>query len=98
LRAGGGLLVVIQQPAGGLRPVIGGVQAAGQGAGVLTDQVVHPVPAWGGLSEQVLLIQALQAAAGAGQVGAIQSRGGVPVDVSAGVQPEPAEQPLLLRG
>ena len=98
LSAGGGVLVVIQQPSGGLFPVIEGVQAAGQGAGVLADQVVHPVPARGGLGEQVLLVQPLQAAASRGQAGAVQGRGGIRVDVGAGVQPEPAEQPLLVLG
>ena len=91
------MLVIIQQPTGGLLPVIAGVQAAGEGAGVLADQVVHPVPARGRLGEQVLLIQPLQAAAGRGQAGAIQGRGGVRVDVGAGVQREAAEQPLLIR-
>src|SRR6516225_9630774 len=38
---GGGVLVVIQQPGGGLVPVTVPVQAAGQDPGVLADQVVH---------------------------------------------------------
>ena len=91
------MLVVIQQPGGGLVPVTVRVEAAGQGAGVLADQVVHPVPALGRLGEQVLVIQRLQAAAGGGQAGAVQGGGGVGVDVGAGMQPEPAEQPLLVR-
>ena len=65
---------------------------------MLANQVVHPVPARGRLGEQVMLVQRLQAAAGAGQAGAVQGCGGVPVDVGAGVQREPAEQPLLVRG
>jgi hypothetical protein len=95
LRAGGSVLVIVQQPPAGLFPVTLGVQAAGQEPGVLVDQVVRPVPAGGWLGEQVMLIQRLQAAAGRGQAGAIEGGGGVPVDVGAGVQREAAEQPLL---
>ena len=94
--AGGGVLVVIQQPGGGIVPVPVRVQAVGQGAGVLADQVVQPVPALGRLGEQVLVVQGLQAAAGGRQIGAVQGGGGVGVDVGAGVQPEPPEQPLLV--
>src|ERR1700678_3725689 len=88
--AGGGLLVVIQQPGGGLVPVTAGVQAPGEGAGVFADQVVQPVPALGRLGEQVLVIQRLKLAAGGREIGAVQGGGGVAVDVRAGVQPEPA--------
>jgi hypothetical protein len=59
---------------------------------VLADQVVHPVAARGRLGEQVVLVQPLQAGPGRGQAGAVQGGGGVPVDVGAGVQREPAEQ------
>ena len=94
--AGGGVLVVIQQPGGGPSRSPVRVQAVGQGAGVLADQVVQPVPALGRLGEQVLVVQRLQAAAGSGKIGAVQGGGGVGVDVGAGVQPQPPEQPLLL--
>ncbi len=94
---GGGVLVVIQQPGGGQLPVTVRVKPIGEGAGVLADQVVQPVPALGQLGEQVLVVQGLQAAAGGGQVGAVQGGGGVAVDVGARVQPEPPEQPLLAR-
>lgn len=60
------------------------------------DQVVQPVPAVGQLGEQVVVVQSLQAAAGGGQAGAVQGSGGVAVDVSARMQPEPPEQPLML--
>ena len=63
---GGGVLVVVQQPGGGAVPVTVGV-AGGQGAGVLADQVVQPVPALGRLGDQVLVVQGLQAAAGGGK-------------------------------
>ena len=95
---GGGVVVVIQQPDDGIVPVMIRVQAPGQGAGVLADQVVHPVPALGRLGEQVLVVQGLQAAASGRQVSAVQGGGGVAVDVGAGVQPEPPEQPLLVLG
>src|SRR5262249_18540357 len=75
--AGGGVLVVIQQPGGGTVPVPVRIQTAGQGAGVLADQVVQPVPALGRLGEQVLVVQRLQAAAGGRQAGAVQGGGGV---------------------
>ena len=65
---------------------------------MLADQVVHPVPAVGQLGEQVQVVQGLQAAAGGGQAGAVQGGGSVAVDVGAGVQPEPPEQPLLIWG
>lgn len=96
--AGGGFLVVIHQPIRGLVQVIVRVEAVGQGPGVLADEVVHPVPARGRLSEQVLVIQGLQAPAGRGQPGALKSCSAIPVDVGAGMQPEPPEQPLLIRG
>ena len=96
--AGGGVLVVIQQPGGGTVPVTVRIQAIGQGAGVLADQVVQPVPALGRLGNQVLVVQRLQAAAGGGKISAVQGGGGVAVDVGAGVQPQPPEQPLLVRG
>jgi hypothetical protein len=57
--AGGGVLVVIQQLPGRLVPVALCVEAAGQHAGVLADQVVHPVPAGGRLGQQALVIQRL---------------------------------------
>ena len=85
---GSGVLVVIEQPGSGLVPVTTGVHAAGQGAGVLADQVVHPVPA-APAGNQVLVIQGLQAAARGAHAGAVQGGGGVGVDVGAGVQPEP---------
>ena len=58
------MLVVIQQPGGGPVPVIAAVHAVSEGPGMLTDQVVHPIPALDGLGQQVLVIQRLQAAAG----------------------------------
>ena len=65
---------------------------------MLADQVVQPVPALGRLGNQVLVVQGLQAAAGGTHVRAVQGGGGVAVDVGAGVQPEPPEQPLLVPG
>jgi hypothetical protein len=53
----GGVLVVVQQPGGGLVPVTIRVQADGEGAGMLADQVVQPVPAPGRLGQQVLVVQ-----------------------------------------
>ena len=59
----GGVQVVVQQPAGRgvrVRRVVGG----GQGAGVLAEQVVQLVAAGGGLGDQVLVIQLIEAASG----------------------------------
>ena len=95
---GRGVLVVIQQPDGGPVLVIFRVKPIGEGTGMLADEVVQPVPARGRLDEQVPVIQGLQAAAGNGQAGAVQGGGGEAVDVRARMQPEPAEQPLLVRG
>ena len=95
--AGSGMLVVIQQPPGGLLPVVMVVKAAGQRASVLADQVVQPVPARSWLGEQVVLIQCLQGTAGIIQRDAVESGRGVRIDVGAWVQPEPAEQLLLPR-
>ena len=92
------MLVVIQQPHGGLVPVLVQVEAVGQSTGVLADQVVQPVPARSGLGEQILVIQRLQAVAGSTQAGAVQGSRGVAVDVGAGVEPQPPKQPLLVRG
>jgi hypothetical protein len=96
--AGGCLLVVIQQAGGGLASVTVLVDAVGQGAGVLADQVVQPVPALSRLGQQVLVVQGLQAAAGGRRIRAVQRGGGVGVDVGAGVQAQPPEQPLLVPG
>ena len=63
--AGGqrGVQVVVQQPAGG-GVAVGGVVGGREGLGVLAEQVVQPVAAAGGFGEQVLVVEALQAAAG----------------------------------
>jgi len=61
----GGVRIVIQQPPGrgaGVR----GIAGRGQRAGVLTEQVVQAVAAAGGLGQQVLIVQAIQVAAGGG--------------------------------
>ena len=63
--AGGqsGMEVAVQQPPGRgvcFRWVVSG----GQGAGVLADQVVQPVAAGCGLTEQVLVIQFFEVAPG----------------------------------
>jgi hypothetical protein len=93
----GGVQVIIQQPADGgvaVRRVIGGCQ----GAGVLAEQVVQAVAAASGLGEQVLIVEAVEVAAGCRQVGVVEGGGAVGVDVRARVQAEPPEQPLLASG
>src|SRR5229473_7483530 len=91
----GGVQVVIQQTAGG-GFAGGGVVGGGQGAGVLAEQVMQPVAAAGGLGDQVLAVQALKAAAGSGEGRVIERSGGAGIDIGAGVQAQPAEQPLLI--
>jgi len=43
---------------------------------VLADQVMEPVPADGGLGDQVLVVERFQAAARGSHTGAIHRRGG----------------------
>jgi hypothetical protein len=62
---------------------------------VLAEQVVQVEPAGGGLGDQVLVIQLIEAAAGLLRAGVIERGGGAGVKVRAGDQAEPAEQPLL---
>jgi hypothetical protein len=57
-----GVQVVVQQPDDGCLPG-NGIIGGGQGAGVFSDQVMEPVPAGGGLGDQVLIVEGLQAAA-----------------------------------
>lgn len=92
----GGVLVVIQQPDTDLVPVTIGVKPIGEGTGMGADHLVHPVLALARFGEQVLAVQGLQGAAGAGQASAVQGGSGEGVDVGARVQPEPPEQPVLL--
>ena len=90
----GGVQVVVQQPVDrGLlfRGVVGG----GKSPGMLAEQVVEAVPAAGRFADQVLVVQLAEAPPGGMQVGAVQGRGGVGVDLGAGVQAESAEQALL---
>ena len=65
---------------------------------MLAQQVMQDVTAPGRLAQQVLVIQAVQVAAGSGQVSVVQGGRSIRVDAGAGVQAEPAEQPLLARG
>jgi hypothetical protein len=62
---------------------------------VLSEQVVEPVSAGGGLGDQVLVVEVLQAAAGLIRGGVIEGGGGAGVDVGTGVQAQPSEQPPL---
>jgi hypothetical protein len=55
-----------------------------EGACVLADQVVQPVPAVCRLGQQVLVIERLQATAGYAEVGAVHG-GGVGADIGTGV-------------
>ena len=59
---------------------------------------MEAIPAAGRLADQVVVIQLAEAPPGGLQVGVVQGRGGVGVDVGAGVQAEPAEQALLAGG
>ena len=93
----GGVQVVIQQPAERgllIRRAVGG----GESPGVFAEQVVEAVPAAGGFADQVMVIQLAKTPPGGPQVGVVQGRGGVGVDIGTGVQSEPAEQALLAHG
>ena len=59
---------------------------------------MQAVPAAGRFADQVVVIQLVETPAGDLQVGVVHGRGGVGVDIGAGVQAEPAEQALLADG
>ena len=80
--------VVIEQPIG-RRFAGGGIVAGREGLGVPADQVVQPVAARGGLVDQMLIVKALQAAAGGLCGGAVEGGGSTGVDVRARVKPKP---------
>jgi hypothetical protein len=90
----GGVQVVTQQPAG-RGGGFGGDVGGGQGAGVLSDQVVLLVAARCGLGEQVVVIEFVEVTAGGVQGDPVEGCGGVGVEAGAWDQAEPAEQPLL---
>ena len=90
----GGVQVVVQQPVDrGL--VFGGTVGGGQARACSRMQVVQAVPAAGRFADQVVVVQLAEVLPGGVQVGAVQGRGGVGVDVGARVQAEAAEQALL---
>jgi hypothetical protein len=60
--------------------------------------VVNCGSAFSSASRQVLIVEALQAATGGVQGGAVERGGSICVDVGARVHAEPAEQPLLAWG
>ena len=62
------------------------------------EQIVQLVPAEGGLSDQVLVIQLIELAAGFAQASAVQRGGGIGVEAGPGNQAKPAKQPLLVLG
>jgi len=72
-----------------------GIGGVGQEAGMLTEQVVQPVPAGGGLGKQVPVVQLAEAAAALVRADAVERGSGVGVEVRAGDQAEAAEQPPL---
>jgi len=59
---------------------------------------VQLVTAGGGLGDQMLVIELIEVAAGGLRAGGVERGSGVGVDAGARVQPEAAEQPLLVRG
>ena len=59
------------------------------------EQIVQLVPAEGGLSDQVLVIQLIELAAGFAQASAVQRGDSIGVEGRSRDQAEPAEQPLL---
>ena len=88
----GGVLVVVQELFDGLVAIVGGVVAGGQGAGVLTDEVVEAVAAGCGFVDEVVGVQSVQVPAGLAEGYVGQGGGGVGVDVGAGMQAQAAEQ------
>jgi hypothetical protein len=97
--AGGqrGVQVVVEQSADRFVRS-GGVVGGGESLGVLAEQVVEFKVAGCEPGDQVLVIQALQAAAGSIHGRAVEGGGGTSVEAGAWDQAEAAEQPLLARG
>jgi hypothetical protein len=93
--SGGGLHVIVHQPAdSGL--TLFGVVGFRERLGVLADQVVQAVPAAGRLDDQMVVEQLDEAAPGGGQTAVVEGGGRVGINIRAGMQPEPAEQLLLI--
>ena len=94
---GGSTHVVVGQPDDGGFTVLG-VVGLYQCAGILADQVMHAITAAGGFGDQMLVEKLIKAAAGRREAGAVESGGGIRIDVRSRVQPETAEQPPLADG
>src|SRR5262249_40571116 len=77
---------------------LGWIVGSSQRAGVLTKQVVQPVAAGRGLTDEVLVIQLLEAPVGGVEIGVVERGSGVGVDAGARDQAKAAEQPLLAGG
>src|SRR5580692_3915027 len=90
----GGVQVVIQHPPG-CGDAVCLVVSGSQGAGMFPEQIVQLVPAEGGVSDQVLVIQLIELAAGFAQASAVQRGGSIGVEARSRDQAKPAEQPLL---
>ena len=65
---------------------------------MLAEQVVQEVAAGRRLGDQMMVVELIELTAGGWHVDVVEGRRGVGVDIWAGGQAEPAEQPLLLRG
>jgi hypothetical protein len=86
--------VVVEETVDGAAVAVRGVVRLDERARVLTDQVVLPIAPRSRLVDQVVIAQRVQLAARLVDVGAIESGGGVGVDLTAGVQGQSTEQPL----
>ena len=64
---------------------------------MLPDQVVHAIATAGGLGKQVMVVQAIEMTTGGVEVAVVEGSYGIGVNLSARMQPEAAEQPLLGR-
>jgi len=84
------LLVVVEQPPG-RGGGIGRIVFGGEGAGMLAEQGVEPVPSRDRLGDQMMVVKSLEVAASLPGAGVIERGGGVGVDVGAGIQAQPAE-------
>ncbi len=95
MRIGGqrGVLVVVEQPIDGPLGLTAGV-AGDQAPGILTDQVMHLVPAGNGFLQHSVAVEAIELRGGLARRQASQGSGGKGVDLGAGMQAQVAEESL----
>jgi hypothetical protein len=90
----GRVLIVVKQLVYSPAACIDGI-TGGKGLRVRAYQIVHAVASGERFLDEVIGIQGIQLSSGRSQGDLIQNGGSIGIEVGAGVQAEPAEQPLL---